>query len=112
MEPQTWTQKTAAALPVLLKDAADARTASIKLHGMEYAKELSGQLLDHAKRLEGLYQDMSKAVTEQAEDKTLKGLVKKMNELDAFGRKAQAPTGLSSHTSASQLLIEDSLSSS
>ena len=112
VEPQTWTQKTAAALPVLLKEAADARTASIKLHGMEYATELSGQLLDHAKKLESLYQDMSKAVTDHAEDKRLKDLVARMNDLDLFGRKAQAPTGLSLHTSASQLLSEDSLSSS
>ena len=108
MEPQTWTQKAAAALPGLLKEAADARTASIKLHGMEYAKELSGQLLAHAKSLEGLYQEMAKAVTEQAEDSKLKKLVKKMNDLDLFGRKAQVPTGLSSHTSALQLLIGSS----
>ena len=91
VEPQTWTQKAAAALPLLLKEAADARTASIKLHGMEYAKELSGQLLDHAKRLEALYQDMSKAVTNQEDDRGLKDLVNKMNALDLFGCKAQAP---------------------
>eukprot|EP00435_Cladocopium_sp_Y103_P048701 s2664_g14.t1 len=91
VEPQTWTQKAAATLPVLLKEAADARTASIKLHGMEYAKELSGQLLDHAKKLETLYQDMSKALTNQADDKKLKDLMKRSNDLDLFGRKAQAP---------------------
>ena len=102
VEPQTWTQKAAAALPLLLKEAADARTASIKLHGMEYAKELSGQLLDHAKRLEALYQDMSKAVTNQER-------VERPCEQDErvgsfWSQSSGAYTGLSYHPSTSQLL--------
>ena len=93
VEPQTWTQKASSVLPTLLKDAADARTASIKLQTMEYAKELSGQLLDHAKKLEDLYQQLSTAVSQQAEDKKLRSLLKKATELEAFGAKAQAPAG-------------------
>ena len=93
VEPQAWTQKASSVLPTLLKDAADARTASIKLQTMEYAKELSGQLLDHAKKLEDLYQQLSTAVSQQAEDKKLRSLLKKATELEAFGAKAQAPAG-------------------
>ena len=94
MEPQTWIQKATASLPLLLKDAADARTSSIKLHDMEYAKELSDQLLTHAKKLESLYQDMSKAVTSNPDDKTLKQLCKKTADMEAFGAKAQAHSGI------------------
>eukprot|EP00435_Cladocopium_sp_Y103_P018957 s2662_g4.t1 len=95
VEPQTWLQKATASLPVLLKDAADARTSSIKLQNMEYAKELSDQLLDHAKKLEGLYQGMSKAVTGNSDDKILKQLCKKCADMEAFGTKAQAHSGVS-----------------
>jgi len=94
VEPQTWIQKATASLPLLLKDAADARTSSIKLHDMEYAKELSDQLLTHAKKLESLYQDMSKAVTSNPDDKTLKQLCKKTADMEAFGAKAQAHSGI------------------
>ena len=94
VEPQTWLQKATASLPELLKNAADARTSSIKLHDMEYAKELSDQLLNHAKKLESLYQDMSKAVTNNPDEKTLKQLCQKAAEKEAFGTKAQAHSGI------------------
>ena len=84
VEPQSWMQKASSVLPTLLKDAADARTASIKLQTMEYAQELSGQLLGHAKKLEDLYQQLSTAISQQAEDKKLKSLLKKATELEAF----------------------------
>ena len=93
VEPQSWMQKASSVLPTLLKDAADARTASIKLQTMEYAQELSGQLLGHAKKLEDLYQQLSTAISQQAEDKKLKSLLKKATELEAFGLKAQALAG-------------------
>ena len=94
VEPQTWMQKASSVMATLLKDAADARTASIKLQSMEYAKELSGQLLGHAKKLEELYQQLSTAISQQAEDKKLKSLLKKAVELEAFGAKAQALAGV------------------
>ena len=93
VEPQTWLQKATASLPALLKDAADARTSSIKLRDMEYAKELSDQLLSHAKKLECLYQDMSKAVA-NPDEKSLKKLRNKSLEMEAFGTKAQARSGI------------------
>ena len=78
----------------LLKWAADARTASLKLADTQYASELAGQLLQHAKQLEELYSKGSKAISEGAEDKKLKVLVEKANVLEAFGTKAQAGIGL------------------
>ena len=57
---------------------------------MEYASELSKQLLQHAQQLEKLYQDLSKAITEHADEKTLRKLVSKSLKLEEFGIKAQA----------------------
>ncbi len=92
--PQTWGQKAASMMGDLLKWAADARTASLKLADTQYASELAGQLLQHAKQLEELYSKGSKAISEGAEDKKLKVLVEKANVLEAFGTKAQAGIGL------------------
>jgi recombinational DNA repair protein (RecF pathway) len=63
--------------------------ASIKLANMEYASELSAQLLEHAQQLEKLYQDLSKAITDNADDKSLRKLVSKSLKLEEFGIKAQ-----------------------
>ena len=90
VKPGTWSQRATSLLSSLLADAASARTSSIKLNDMEYAGELSTQLLDHAKSLEALYQSTSKALAEGSEDKVLKGFVNKAHKLDEFGAKAQA----------------------
>ena len=90
VEPQTWSEKAAVVLESLLKDAADARKASIKLVDMEYAKELSEQLLGHAQKLEAAYKEMSAAILRGDDEKSLKALVVKANELLSFGAKAQA----------------------
>ena len=88
--PETWTQKATSQLGELLQRSSSARTASIKLANMEYASELSKQLLQHAQQLEKLYQDLSKAITEHADEKTLRKLVSKSLKLEEFGIKAQA----------------------
>ena len=80
-------------LPDLLKAASEARTASIKLQGMEYAKELSEKLLKHAQTMEALYGEMSLAASQKVEDKKLKSLLKKGTELQEFGQQAQANSG-------------------
>ncbi len=90
VKAETWAQKATSVLSNLLSDAAAARTSSIKLNNMEYAGELSTQLLDHAKTLEALYQSTAKAIASGSEDKILKGLVGKAQKLEEFGAKAQA----------------------
>lgn len=52
VEPETVTQKAAAAAASLLADASSARTSSIKLSNLEYADQLSKELLNHAMKLE------------------------------------------------------------
>lgn len=54
-------------LPDVLKAAADCRTSSLKLAGMEYAKELSDNLLKQAEELEKHYKLLSKHVHDGAE---------------------------------------------
>eukprot|EP00435_Cladocopium_sp_Y103_P029566 s936_g7.t1 len=92
VEPATLAEKVAAALPTVLKDSSDARTASIKLGTTEYAGELAKQLLGHAQKLEKLYTKMSEAISpgSSAKDKDLKVLVMDLETLTAFGNKAQA----------------------
>ena len=88
--PETWVQKATNHLPELLKKSAEARTSSIKLSNMEYAKELSSQLLNHAKGLEKLYSNLSKALTNGANDKTLRIFLGQASKMEDFGNKAQA----------------------
>lgn len=90
VEPQTWLEKASGLLGTLLKDASDARVASIKLANMDYAQELSSQLLEHAQNMEGLYKEISVAVSKGLDEKSVKELVQKAQNLQAFGAKAQA----------------------
>ena len=89
-EPQTWKEKASSCLPNILKGASDARTASIKLSGMEYAKELSNQLLGHAKKLEDFWTRLNNALSAGRSDRKLKELIEELEVLDTFGAKAQA----------------------
>ena len=81
-------------LPVILKDASDARTASIKLGGMEYASELATQLLEHATKMEAFWTKLNTAVTAGRSDRKLKELLGELENLNAFGVKAQAGAGI------------------
>lgn len=87
--PETTQEKANAALSSILKDASDARTSSIKLTNMEYAGELSKQLLDHALKLEKLYSKLSQDLAGN-DERVLKGHLQKMSALSDFGSKAQA----------------------
>ena len=92
--PETWHGKCQAALPQMLKDAADARTASIKLTGMEYAGELSKQLLGHAQKLEGLYSKLNQDLaSDGSTEKMFKRHMTSLQELSVFGTKAQVGLG-------------------
>lgn len=91
MEPQTWSGKAKDRLEGLLKDAATARTSSITLANMEYAGELSAQLLDHAVKLEQAYKDIQKALASSAtSEEDFKNLNATAFDLDRYGEKMQA----------------------
>ncbi|CAK9034304.1 unnamed protein product [Durusdinium trenchii] len=76
----------------ILKVAASSRTKSMELSNIQYAAELSKQLLDYAVSLEEIYKDLRKAVEDKSEanmQKTLDLVQKKK----AFGEKAKAAAG-------------------
>ncbi|CAK8988087.1 Uncharacterized protein SCF082_LOCUS1242 [Durusdinium trenchii] len=75
--PQTWCSKAAATLPELLKTAAEARTSSIKLSGLEFADDLASNLLKQAEGLEADYTVLSKTVKE-----ALTGVTERMAALE------------------------------
>lgn len=77
------------ALGSLLSDAAKARTLSIKLANVQYASELSKQLLAHASKLEETYKGLQRLL-EKPEDKKLRTKLEEIGQLAAFGEKAQA----------------------
>ena len=88
--PETYTQKLQGVLQDMLKQGSDARMASIKLTNMEYAGELSNQLLGHAKKLEDLYKLSSDAIKSGADEPTLKKHLKTFSTLNEFVSNAQA----------------------
>ncbi|CAL1130603.1 unnamed protein product [Cladocopium goreaui] len=74
----------------LLQDAAKARTSSIALGSIEYASELSKQLLEHATKLENFYKKIDQAIQQDASEGAFKAIMIKIREGDAFGEKAKA----------------------
>ena len=93
-EPETWAKKASSCLPLILKDASDARTASIKLGGMEYASELATQLLEHATKMEAFWTKLNTALAAGRSDRKLKEVLEELEGLNAFGIKAQAGAGI------------------
>ncbi|CAK9103632.1 Uncharacterized protein SCF082_LOCUS48402 [Durusdinium trenchii] len=89
VEPQTWVEKANALLPDILKEASEGRKLSIKLNGMEFAEELSKDLLSHAGELEDCYKKLATKVGE-GNGKVIKAYVNTANELMTKGSKAQA----------------------
>ena len=69
------------------------RTMSIKLNSVEYAGELSKQLLEHASLLEKYYQELNEALQKKLGDGVLKKLLTKIDDVEAFASKAQAVGG-------------------
>lgn len=94
VEPSSFKGQAVQRLPTLLQDAATARTHSIKLADMQYAGELSKQLLDHAEKLEALYKDMQKNIANDADEKTFKALMIRARDRQIFGEKAEATPGM------------------
>ena len=74
----------------LLQDAAKARTSSIALGSIEYASELSKQLLEHVTKLENFYKKIDQAIQQDASEGAFKAIMIKIREGDAFGEKAKA----------------------
>ena len=93
MKPQSWESKASDSLGELLANAAKARTMSIKLNSVEYAGELSKQLLEHASLLEKYYQELNEALQKKLGDGVLKKLLTKIDDVEAFASKAQAVCG-------------------
>lgn len=71
----------------LLHDAAKARTSSIALGSIEYASELSKQLLEHATKLENFYKKIDQAIQQDASEGAFKAIMIKIREGDAFGER-------------------------
>ena len=88
--PQTLEEKVKTCMGELLPLAATARTQSIKLSSVEYAGELSGQLLEHAKALESLFKKFQTTLDAKGDEKAFKGLFKHMETLKSFGEKSKA----------------------
>lgn len=77
-------------LPKLLSYSATSRTQSISLSNVEYAAELSKQLLSHAESVEELFKKVQKTVDSGAEDKVLGALLEEVKVKEAFQEKAKA----------------------
>ena len=91
-EPLTTEAKGKGLLQEMLKDAADARTQSIKLCDMEFAEALSQELLEYAAKMEGYYKKLAQAIKEKTKEAELKGLIDKISGIMTGGGKAQAGT--------------------
>lgn len=87
---QTVETKAQDCMAELLQSAAKARTAAIKLKNVEYAAELSQQLLSHAAKLEDTYNDMRDAVTKKVGETSLQKFLRDAEALIAFVGEAQA----------------------
>lgn len=88
--PETWEGKAQELAPILLTNAAKARTESIKLDGVKYADQLATELLGHADTLEKYYKDVKNALQNKVDEKALKALVERIIKANEFGEKAQA----------------------
>lgn len=93
VKPASWETKASDAKGELLSDSAKARTESIKLSNVPYAKELADQLLSHASKLEALYKKIDQALEKKVSEKEYKELVGQVLELNNFTAKAQARSG-------------------
>lgn len=73
----------------ILEESTKSRTKSIELQVIDYAKELSGQLLKHSQVLEELYKNLCVAV-EKKDDKRIKKLMEEYESKKEWYAKAQA----------------------
>lgn len=89
VEPKGFNELAADRMEKSLGLAAKARTQSISLEGVQYAGELSKQLLDHATKLEGHFKKLKEAVSTE-NTKKISLLLREAAALDEFGEKAKA----------------------
>lgn len=77
-------------VPAVLDEATKARTKGIQLKGMEFADQLSKQLLDHGSAMEGCFSDLKSAVeaTSPNLDK-IKALISKVQIKRDWFKKAE-----------------------
>ena len=90
MEPQTVAKQTKARMAEWLKAAAQSRTQSLTLSGLDFAAELRKQLLNSARSMESSYQDVSDALEKKVSDQELTKLNKKLDEQEKNNVKLQA----------------------
>ena len=75
----------------LLDDASKARRQSMELQGVEFATELSAQLMDHSKTLEGIYTRMQGHLKDESvTDGKFKALFKKIDDKNRWFEEAEA----------------------
>ena len=77
-------------LDSLLSGAEKARTNSLKPSSIQYASELSDQLLGYAKDLETMYKDLTADLKKHDDPSKFKSWLAKIQEKEAFGEKAKA----------------------
>ncbi len=74
----------------LLKMAETARTNSLKLSNVQFAKELGQQLLDHAIAVEKLYKGIQASHGQSPTEKSIKLWLSKIDEKQTVGEKMKA----------------------
>eukprot|EP00435_Cladocopium_sp_Y103_P013278 s4214_g3.t1 len=91
VKPKTWKEEAASMIPQILDEATKARAKSIQLKGMDFAAELSTQLLKHGSEMEAFYSTLKGALEKPSpEKKEVKKLVKKIKVKRAWFEKAEA----------------------
>ncbi|CAK9086948.1 Uncharacterized protein SCF082_LOCUS41130 [Durusdinium trenchii] len=80
------------ALAAVLDKATKARTKAIQLQGMEFADQLSQQLLNRAGQMEGIYGRLKKSVSaEKPSDKDISAILKEIEAQNKWFEKAEVP---------------------
>ena len=75
----------------MLEQSTKARRQSLELKEVEFATELSGQLLDFAKSMEKLYTELQAACKDPAtSDKTIHAFLRKLDLKSQWFAKAEA----------------------
>lgn len=91
VKPTTPQEKVQGSLEDLLKAAAAARTKSITVGGLEFAEDLSKELLGHADHLEGLYKRITATIkSQEGRESDFKYYMKKIEEGNLQGAKMKA----------------------
>ena len=83
-------REAATLVPLILDEATKARSRSIQLKGMDFAGELSSQLLKHGSEMESFYSILKTSIQKPSPDrKEIKKLLKKVKAKRAWFEKAE-----------------------